>query len=166
MTIIEDLEKASKEAAEAGVEMLRKSQMGFDFSGSAHDHHVAYTRTNASGAVSQIKQKGAAPARIPKRPAGYTTTWKGDAAKHTGKSEMIHGGLFHEIELLEGHMKGQKKWTQTGPAEAMPADTTAKPESKFKKENRYLKNGIFGGTGAAAIAAEKIAALKKPAPPR
>lgn len=36
--------------------IIRKSQMAFDFG--KHDHHVAYTRTNASGTVSHIQAKG------------------------------------------------------------------------------------------------------------
>jgi hypothetical protein len=58
--IIEELKKACREAAEIGVDLLRKSQMGFDFATTLNPHanHKAYTRTNASGTVSQIKQKG------------------------------------------------------------------------------------------------------------
>lgn len=40
--------------------IIRKSQMSFDFGGN-HDHHVAYTRTNASGTVSHIQAKGVQP---------------------------------------------------------------------------------------------------------
>ncbi len=39
--------------------IIRKSQMAFDFG--KHDHHVAYTRTNASGTVSHIQAKGVQP---------------------------------------------------------------------------------------------------------
>lgn len=42
------------------------------------------------------------------------TYWKGDLAYYTGKKEYIHGGLFYEVKLLEGHLKGQSKWTQKG----------------------------------------------------
>lgn len=45
-----------------------------------------------------------------------TTYWKGDLARYTGKTMMLHGGLFYEIELLEGHLKGQFKVTQRAPA--------------------------------------------------
>lgn len=44
-----------------------------------------------------------------------TIYWKGDLARYTGKSETIHGGVFYEIELLEGHLKGQTKVTQRQP---------------------------------------------------
>ena len=41
--------------------------------------------------------------------AGSTTYWKGDAAKYTGKVEHRYGGVFYEIEMLEGHLKGQTR---------------------------------------------------------
>lgn len=44
-----------------------------------------------------------------------TIYWNGDLAKYTGKTMTIHGGLFYEIELLEGHLKGQTKVTQRAP---------------------------------------------------
>ncbi|MFX1767940.1 hypothetical protein PWP93_36330 [Paraburkholderia sp. A1RI-2L] len=44
-----------------------------------------------------------------------TCYWHGDLARYTGKTLTIHGGLFFEIELLEGHMKGQLKVTQRAP---------------------------------------------------
>jgi|GEM_PF-2085075 len=66
MTKLDELQKAIEEAAATSQEMIRKSQMTFDFTAPnphAHDHHVAYTRTNASGTVSNIKVKGSAPAK-------------------------------------------------------------------------------------------------------
>lgn len=44
-----------------------------------------------------------------------TTYFNGDLARYTGKTMILHGGLFYEIELLEGHMKGQLKVTQRAP---------------------------------------------------
>jgi len=44
-----------------------------------------------------------------------TTYFKGDLAKYTGKTFTIHGGLFYEIEILEGHLKGELKVTQRSP---------------------------------------------------
>lgn len=61
MTATDDLKKAIA-LVEQAANILQKSQMAFDFTVSnphAHDHHVAYTRTNASGTVSNIKAKGA-----------------------------------------------------------------------------------------------------------
>lgn len=45
-----------------------------------------------------------------------TTYFHGDLARYTGKTQIIHGGLFFEIEILEGHLKGQIKVTQRAPA--------------------------------------------------
>jgi hypothetical protein len=44
-----------------------------------------------------------------------TCYFKGDLAKYTGNTMKLHGGLFYEIELLEGHMKGELKVTQRAP---------------------------------------------------
>ena len=44
-----------------------------------------------------------------------TTYFNGDFARYTGKTITLHGGLFYEIEILEGHMKGQTKVTQRAP---------------------------------------------------
>lgn len=44
-----------------------------------------------------------------------TCYFKGDLAKYTGNTVVLHGGLFFEIELLEGHLKGQTKHTQRAP---------------------------------------------------
>jgi len=41
----------------------------------------------------------------------------GDKARYTGKSEVIYGGLFYEIEWLEGHRKGQLSWTAREPSD-------------------------------------------------
>lgn len=43
------------------------------------------------------------------------TFWKGDCAAYTGKSETLHGGLFFELEMLEGHLKGQTRLTVKAP---------------------------------------------------
>lgn len=48
-----------------------------------------------------------------KKAARAETHFHGDRAEYTGKSE---NGL-HEIEMMEGHEKGQKKWTPKAPGE-------------------------------------------------
>ena len=59
MNIIDDLTKACSLATEAATSLLKKSQTSFDFSAPApNPHHKAYSRTNASGTVSQIAAKG------------------------------------------------------------------------------------------------------------
>ncbi len=58
---LETLQKSCHEARAASADLLLKSQMGFDFgspSPNPHANHKAYQRTSASGAVSQIQQKG------------------------------------------------------------------------------------------------------------
>ena len=44
-----------------------------------------------------------------------TTYFKGDKAEYTGKSETQHGGLFYEVIMLEGHLKGQSRWVVDPP---------------------------------------------------
>ena len=44
-----------------------------------------------------------------------TTYFKGDKARYTGKSEVLHGGRFYEVVLVEGHRKGEKKWVHNAP---------------------------------------------------
>lgn len=61
MAIIEELKKACEETEKFSAELLRKSQMGFDFGAPTPNPHAhkAYTRTNTRGTVSHIEQKGA-----------------------------------------------------------------------------------------------------------
>lgn len=44
-----------------------------------------------------------------------TLYWHGDLAVYTGKSMMLHGALFFEIKLLEGHLKGKTLVTMRSP---------------------------------------------------
>lgn len=85
MNIIEDLLKACNDTEEAAAEQLRKSQMAFDFTapavGNPHDHHKAYTRTNAAGTVSQIKEKG-----VQRQPVKGDRAWHQEAGYSAGKS--------------------------------------------------------------------------------
>lgn len=45
-----------------------------------------------------------------------TTYWRGDLARYTGNTSVAHGVLWYEIEMLEGHLKGQKKVTRDPPS--------------------------------------------------
>lgn len=47
-----------------------------------------------------------------------TLYYRGDLARYTGKTMSLHGGLFYEIELLEGHLKGSLKVTMRAPGAA------------------------------------------------
>lgn len=53
--------------------------------------------------------------KLPKQEDRPTTYWKGDKARYTGKQEDQHGATFYELEMLEGHLKGEFKWTQREP---------------------------------------------------
>lgn len=46
-----------------------------------------------------------------------TTYWKGDLARYTGKTETVAGQAFYEVEMLEGHLAGQKKLVANAPKE-------------------------------------------------
>lgn len=36
-----------------------------------------------------------------------TGYFQGDAIHHTGRTEILYGGLFYEAVLVEGHRKGE-----------------------------------------------------------
>jgi len=40
---------------------------------------------------------------------------KGDKCQYTGKTILLHGGLFHEFYYLEGHKKGKFEVTLREP---------------------------------------------------
>jgi hypothetical protein len=44
-----------------------------------------------------------------------STYFKGDLAQYTGKKEVIYGGVFYEILIFEGHLKGELKLTSKAP---------------------------------------------------
>lgn len=48
-----------------------------------------------------------------------TTYFKGDKAKYTGKITVALGVEWHEIEILEGHLKGETRVTGVGPKETI-----------------------------------------------
>ena len=54
------------------------------------------------------------------------TYLKGDKARYTGKSEMLHGKRFYEVEMLEGVHKGKMKVVGDAPKQA-PAQDYEKP---------------------------------------
>jgi hypothetical protein len=43
------------------------------------------------------------------------TYWCGDRAVYTGTVVNLHGGLFYEIQLVEGHLAGEKKLVSKPP---------------------------------------------------
>ena len=52
----------------------------------------------------------------------------GDLAIYTGKSVTLYGGLFYEVLVTEGHMKGQIKHTSKPPQ----PDTIKPPKGRFQ----------------------------------
>lgn len=80
MNAIEELNKACSIAEKSAIGLLKKSQMAMDFG--THDHHVAYTRTNASGTVSNVAAKGAAN-------SPYKKGDRVQAPKHGGKTGTV-----------------------------------------------------------------------------
>ena len=60
-----------------------------------------------------------------------TTYWNGDMARYTGKTMTLHGGLFYEIEMLEGHLKGHTKVTQRAPAGYQNDDQADQDERRY-----------------------------------
>jgi hypothetical protein len=93
--------KAIDRLAERVRAALRKSQMGFDFA-NGHDHHVGYTRTNASGTVSQIKAKGS-PHTIYHAGANVPTHTLNSDAYWTHEKDVAEKGYLHsrpEVDTL------------------------------------------------------------------
>ena len=43
------------------------------------------------------------------------TTFRGDYAEYTGETQVLHGAVFHEIRILEGHLQGQLRVTMRAP---------------------------------------------------
>ena len=39
----------------------------------------------------------------------------GDATEYTGKTQFLYGAMFYEVRIVEGHLKGTLKLTQTKP---------------------------------------------------
>lgn len=60
-----------------------------------------------------------------------TTYWNGDLARYTGTTMTLHGGLFYEIEILEGHLTGQTKVTQRAPSGYQNDDQADQDERRY-----------------------------------
>jgi hypothetical protein len=95
-----------------------------------------------------------------------TTYVKGDLAEYTGKEEMIAGGKFYEVEMIEGASKGQKKVVKNAPkgsglAAADESEKEATAEGFDLAEiKRRLPVGFDEST--ARIVGGKIMATEKP----
>lgn len=66
--------------------------------------------------VSEVTKKASPPANVAAEDSGRgndipkETYFKGDRATFTGKTDIIGGAKFHEVEMQEGVFKGKKKW--------------------------------------------------------
>lgn len=62
-----------------------------------------------------IKAEGWAPAEPVAQTAPDFTYINGDRAEYTGKTEVLHGGLFYEVKFTEGTKEGKTGVTQRAP---------------------------------------------------
>ena len=90
MSQVHDALKKAIELSEQMTEVLRKSQMSLDFSAPAHDHHVAYTRTSASGTVSNIQSKGS-----PKVEIKRVSTDHANVSQRNVTFDLYKDGKYH-----------------------------------------------------------------------
>jgi hypothetical protein len=81
-----------------------------------------------------------------------TTYFKGDLAEYTGKEEMVAGGKFYIVKMLEGRFKGQEKAVATPPKEV---ETTTAPKTLTHAEIKK-----------ATAAGEPVVTTVKPYKPR
>ena len=71
-----------------------------------------------------------------------TTYFYGDLARYTGKTMTIHGGLFYEIEIVEGNLKGQLKQADRAGADwtlILTEDGTAELKQMETGEQRAVE---------------------------
>lgn len=149
MDKLEELQKAIEVAAEHGMVLIKKSQMAFDFS-APNPHHVAYTRTNASGTVSNIAAKGAPKPQEPKtrkEQLGDTTHAiigkRAISATSLHKINGTHEGAWGTYHHPDGRsyeaVKHQGSWHLTGNyTQYAPAEKPApKPNATTKHEHYH-----------------------------
>lgn len=43
------------------------------------------------------------------------TYWNGYKVRYTGKTQTLHGGLFYELEILDGNRQGEYVWSMISP---------------------------------------------------
>lgn len=68
------------------------------------------------------------------------TYFRGDRAEYTGKTQDDAGGPLYEIEIMEGHLKGQKKHTYTAPDGSNPVIATK--QALEKKNYDEMQEGF------------------------
>lgn len=167
MTRLEELQKAIEETAAAGTEMLKKSQMGL-----LDPHHVAYTRTNASGTVSNIAAKGSPNANAVHEhyPWGRLTKVEGKGVRavlHPEHQEAI--GSLQDGESTRFKDEQGIDWT----AKRNGEHVELKAPSRISGETLRVKHSDVAATGntstqpkpasqPAASVSDQLADLKTP----
>lgn len=92
--------------------IIRKSQMSFDFG--AHDHHKAYDRTNASGTVSHIQQKGT-PTQAPQwEQKGRVMSYRVDFPDSAKKNHHIIASYQPKPGGWDYHYQLEERYTKDG----------------------------------------------------
>lgn len=72
-------------------------------------------------------------------------SWKGDEAKWTGNTKQIGGATFYELEITEGRLTGESRWTNEPPPslQSAPAQTTAQPAPLSNDPTRADRTGSW-----------------------
>ena len=132
---------------------------GADYDTTA-DVYIAFTPEQIKSATGNRGTFDAAnPDILLSRNARPETRWHGDRAEYTGKTQEMHGGLFHEIQMMEGHLKGQSKWTQQAPpllASQTPAELKANGFREEVQRLRQKRQDWIASVKAAFEAAEEL----------
>lgn len=84
--------------------------------------------SNPGELKTQTPQATPAAQTLPNPNKQRTTIVNGDEARFTGQTQVIGGGTFHEVELLEGHRKGQT---------ALVRDEAEKTAEAQKKKDEF-----------------------------
>jgi hypothetical protein len=143
--MIDKLNKAIQGAEEEAFALLKKSQMSLDFTAPAHDHHVAYTRTTASGATIQIKAKGTAAVK-------HAQYEKGKAASAAGKPHTANPwpdetpeniGWHHGWDDHHGGVNTPNPYTPAKKTDMETAQDVAKTVVAALKEHGLDQAGVY-----------------------
>ena len=74
----------------------------------------------------------------------------GDLGEYTGKTQQLHGAVFYEVKILEGHRKGKLVVTQDG--KGVPsAKPNIQQEFAFKNGQQRALNAIAERMGNAGM---------------
>ncbi len=97
----------------SGLEFIAKNGDRVRVSNARYSDKQPTVGTKSSGLVIEREPSPQAEAA---KPVGKPTTYfQGDRAEYTGKEEMIAGGKFYAVKMLEGPFKGQEKVVKDAP---------------------------------------------------